>query len=53
MKINENFYRPAEVDALLGDSSKARKILNWKPKTRFDELVSMMVKSDYDRIKKV
>ena len=40
------FYRLAEVDILLGDSSKAKKILNWYPKTSFDSLVRQMVESD-------
>jgi len=50
--INPKFYRPAEVDLLLGDSNKARNILGWKNNTSFQELVSMMVKSDYDQAKK-
>jgi len=52
VKVNPIFYRPAEVDVLQGDSSKALKILGWKRKTSFHDLVSMMIKSDYDRIKK-
>ena len=52
ISINPKFYRPAEVDLLLGDSTKARNILGWNTKTSFQELVSMMVKSDYDRAKK-
>ena len=52
IKINSKFYRPTEVDLLLGDSSKAKKILSWQNKTSFKELVSMMVVSDYDKIKK-
>jgi GDPmannose 4,6-dehydratase len=44
--INKNFYRPAEVELLLGDSSKARKELGWKPKTSFKELVDKMIKWD-------
>ena len=51
IKINPKFFRPAEVDTVMGDSSKARKILNWKPKTSFNQLVTMMVRSDYDRLK--
>ena len=43
--------RPAEVDYLIGDASKAEKVLGWKPKTSFSELVSMMVKSDLEREK--
>ncbi|HYM64879.1 MAG TPA: GDP-mannose 4,6-dehydratase [Candidatus Sulfotelmatobacter sp.] len=44
--------RPAEVDYLIGDASKARKVLGWKPKTSFRELVEMMVKADVEREKK-
>lgn len=40
--------RPAEVDYLIGDATKARKILGWKPKTSFKELAEMMVKADLD-----
>jgi GDPmannose 4,6-dehydratase len=46
VKIDEKFYRPAEVDLLLGDSTKAREELGWKPKTSFKELVDKMVKHD-------
>jgi len=46
MAINEKFYRPAEVELLLGDSSKARQELGWKPKTSFKNLVDKMVFSD-------
>lgn len=53
IKINEKFYRPTEVDLLLGDSSKAQKILSWKNKTTFEDLVSMMVSSDYNKAKKI
>ena len=38
VKVNEDFYRPAEVDTLIGDSSKANKVLNWKPECSFDNL---------------
>lgn len=40
--------RPAEVDYLIGDYSKAKKVLGWKPRTSFKELVEMMVKSDIE-----
>lgn len=46
VRVNPKFYRPAEVDLLLGDSSLARKELNWQPKISFQELVSKMVKND-------
>jgi len=43
------FMRPAEVDILLGDSSKARRVLGWEPKVSFRELVEMMVDADMER----
>jgi len=46
VKINPKFYRPAEVDLLLGNSNLARTELTWKPKTSFFELVDKMVKND-------
>ncbi len=46
VKIDEKFYRPAEVDLLVGDSSKARAELNWEPRYTFDELVREMVRED-------
>lgn len=51
VKINEKFYRPAEVELLLGDSSSARKELEWEPQISFDKLVSKMVKFDIDNYK--
>jgi GDP-D-mannose dehydratase len=44
--IDEKYYRPSEVQTLLGDSSKAQKELGWSPETSFDELVEEMI--DYD-----
>lgn len=46
VKVDEKFYRPAEVDLLIGDFSKARKKLGWEPKTNFENLVNMMVDAD-------
>lgn len=46
VKINTKFYRPAEVDLLLGDSNLARKELEWQPKTSFEQLVEKMIKND-------
>ncbi len=46
IKIDPQFYRPAEVDSLLGDSSKAYKKLNWKPQKSIDELISEMIEND-------
>ncbi len=44
--VSEKYFRPAEVDELLGDSTKARNVLNWIPKYSFDNLVKEMVESD-------
>ena len=49
IKINPKYYRPSEVDILLGDSSKSRKILKWEPETTFEELVEMMLTADYSK----
>ena len=46
VEIDPRYYRPAEVDLLLGDSTKAYEHLGWKPQTSFDQLVEMMVKKD-------
>lgn len=46
IRIDPRYYRPTEVDLLLGDPTKAAKELNWKPKTKFKELVKIMMKAD-------
>jgi len=46
VEIDPRYFRPAEVDLLLGDSSKARKVLGWKPEVGFDQLVQMMIDCD-------
>jgi GDPmannose 4,6-dehydratase len=46
VKIDPKFFRPAEVDVLRGDSSKARKVLGWTPKTSFNDMVKKMVIND-------
>lgn len=48
MEVDSKFYRPAEVDLLLGDSTKARKELGWEPKTNFINLVDKMVRHDIE-----
>jgi GDPmannose 4,6-dehydratase len=53
VKVNPNFYRPAEVDILLGDSSKAEIELNWKREISFKMLVTLMVENDLDIVKKI
>lgn len=52
VKTSRELYRPAEVDFLIGDASKARKALGWKPKVTFGELVKMMVESDIKLLQK-
>ncbi|MBT94586.1 MAG: GDP-mannose 4,6-dehydratase [Acidimicrobiaceae bacterium] len=44
--VDEQFFRPAEVDLLVGDYSKAQKVLDWNPTTTFKDLVTMMVEAD-------
>jgi GDPmannose 4,6-dehydratase len=46
VEIDPRYFRPAEVDALRGDASKARRVLGWQHRIGFDELVSEMVDSD-------
>ena len=48
VRVNPKFYRPAEVDILIGDYSKAEKLFGWKPKTSLNELIHMMIKYDFD-----
>ena len=48
--VTPEFYRPAEVDLLIGDPSKAKQKLNWEAKTTLEALVQMMAKADYDRV---
>jgi len=50
VKTDEKFYRPCEVDLLIGDSSKARKILNWEPKMTLDDLIAEMIDADIRRL---
>lgn len=52
VKIDEKLLRPAEVDFLIGDSTKTRNVLGWKPKVNFEELVRIMVEYDYNELKK-
>lgn len=50
IKIDPNYFRPAEVDLLIGDPKKANTELGWKPKTTFKQLVEMMVEADFARL---
>ena len=54
VEVDPKYFRPAEVDQLLGDPSKARKVLGWNPqKTSFEELVRIMVQHDMKKVKKL
>jgi GDPmannose 4,6-dehydratase len=48
--VDPRFLRPADVIDLVGDASKARRVLGWQPKVSFDELIRMMADHDYDRL---
>ena len=50
IKIDPRYYRPTEVQELLGDASKAKRILNWEPKINLEQLVSEMVDSEIKEI---
>jgi GDPmannose 4,6-dehydratase len=53
VRLDPRFLRPAEVDQLLGDSTKARKTLGWTPEVDFKQLVTMMVDADLERLRRV
>jgi GDPmannose 4,6-dehydratase len=52
VSVNPEFYRPAEVDLLVGDASKARDVLGWKPTVNLDALCDMMVTADLTRVER-
>ena len=52
VKIDPRYYRPAEVDLLIGDAGKAKRVLGWQPKTSFRDLVRLMVDADIELINK-
>ncbi|MBF0478511.1 MAG: GDP-mannose 4,6-dehydratase [Candidatus Omnitrophica bacterium] len=52
VEIDPRYFRPTEVDFLLGDASKANKILKWKPKVNFKQLVKMMVDADMQKVER-
>jgi len=52
VKINPRYYRPTEVDLLLGDPSKAKDKLGWIPETKFSELVKIMTKADLEKVQR-
>ena len=52
VEVDPRYFRPTEVDNLLGDSSKARKCLGWEPETSFSDMVSQMVTEDIEEAEK-
>ena len=52
IKVDPRYFRPTEVESLLGDASKARKILNWSPKISFEELAKEMIEEDLKLLKR-
>ena len=50
--MDPKYFRPAEVDLLLGDATKAQKELGWYPKVKFDDLVAIMTEADWELAKK-
>lgn len=52
VKIDPKYFRPTEVDLLIGDASKAKKKLGWAPRVKFEELVNIMVEADWELAKK-
>jgi GDPmannose 4,6-dehydratase len=51
IQVNPKFYRPAEVELLIGDPEKAKRVLGWEAKTTLEQLCDLMVKSDLERVK--
>ena len=52
VRADENFYRPAEVDLLVGDAGKARSALGWRPTYTFEEMIKEMVRADMEAVSK-
>ena len=50
VEVDPGYYRPTEVDILIGNPAKAERVLGWKVKTKFTELVNVMIKSDLDKV---
>ena len=52
VRVSKEFYRPAEVDLLIGDSSHAKNVLGWQAQTALQDLAQMMVQADLKRVEK-
>jgi GDPmannose 4,6-dehydratase len=51
VEVDSKYYRPTEVDLLIGDATKAKEKLGWEPKYKLDDLVKEMVNADYNKTK--
>jgi GDPmannose 4,6-dehydratase len=52
VEIDPRYFRPAEVDVLMGDYSKAKRLLGWAPKTTFEQLAKLMVDADIELLRR-
>lgn len=52
VEVDPNYFRPTEVELLIGDASKAKRLLDWRSKTKFEELVKLMAKADWEKVQK-
>ena len=50
--VDPKYYRPTEVDLLIGDATKAREKLGWEPKVKFEELVKIMAQADWEKVRR-
>lgn len=50
VEVDNRYFRPTEVDFLIGDASNAKEKLEWEPKVKFKELVRIMVKADWEKV---
>ncbi|MAT39637.1 MAG: GDP-mannose 4,6-dehydratase, partial [Ectothiorhodospiraceae bacterium] len=52
VQVDPRYYRPTEVDILVGDPTKAKQVLGWEPKVKFEELARLMARADYEKVQK-
>jgi len=52
VKVNPAYYRPTEVDLLIGNPAKAERVLGWKAETKFEDLVKVMIQADLEKVLK-
>jgi GDPmannose 4,6-dehydratase len=52
VEVDPRYYRPTEVDLLIGNPAKAKEKLGWVPKTTFHDLATMMAKADFEKVKR-